>query len=660
MFLYLPEGTLLPEWSQGNSHPEEGSITSPRVAFGLGTATKRSPAKTSPASDRRLLRQLFDACTRRWSPRPRLRLDGLQSHNYLTTSIVPAVAPAVPWAIHLADTDHRFRLLAFDLDSSRHGADVAANDARRLCGVLDELGVAHLRTASGPSGGQHVWVRLTAPGAPADKVRELAHALRQHYPSLDSAPLNNPTTGAVRPPGAPHRHGGHSLPYLRGKSLIDMLADMDKGTSPEVVQWLLARHPHSELPQRDHRTRMVRLIDDQAGIRLDRPQRPLTARTRALLSTTPPPGTDRSALAHSILLGMATTGHSLADVQAAVESAPGLARLREDKDRGCDDTARQWLRAVEAAARFIPSAVEEREPIDNELDQIEAVVMEDPTRWARAGGASDERILHALIVLARTARTRTLDIDVRRLAEAAAIDASTVSRRLRTLISDGWVTLIRQGSGTRASTWELNLHFSAATQGEPAPGPHSRTSSALLDHHTHDVWSNRIGLGGVAARIHWVVLEFWKPGISALDRTMISRVVSATGYAAATVTRVVQKLRDHGLLSLVSSSSLGTQMNKVAKDLQVRGAAAKRAYRHLIDRELHRWWLEELAWRTRRGKKRGVAATRPSGLTLPIEASARARYGRFPKAHNGRVDYRTARAIVSHFLPGASVSLQAA
>ncbi|MDV2477361.1 hypothetical protein F8M49_21885 [Rhodococcus zopfii] len=397
-------------------------------------------------------------CTRAWSPRTRVRLDLGRTHDYGSTAVMPATAPTVPWAIYLTDTKRRYRLLAFDLDAGRHGSAVARADAQQICKHLSELGVEHLRTTSGPSGGQHVWVRLAAPGAAAEDVRGLARALRQHYPSLDTSALSNPVTGAVRPPGAVHRHGDHSLPHLGGPALESTLSRMSQGTSPEVVAWLLARHPFTAAPARDADPRLIRIVAGTTGPRLDRPRRPLTERTRTLLSTTPTLGTDRSALAHSILLGMARAGHTLADVQRAVSSAPGLVRLREDAARGHDDTERQWQRALHSAAAFAPAAGIERLPIDDELDLIEDSVVADPSRWARPGGASDERILHALLVLARTARTRSLDIDVRRLAVSSAVAASTVSRRLRVLADEGWVIQLRPGGrhsgsplGTEAS-----------------------------------------------------------------------------------------------------------------------------------------------------------------------------------------------------------------
>ncbi|MDH6681057.1 hypothetical protein M2284_005300 [Rhodococcus sp. LBL1] len=617
---------------------------------------------TPRAADFPVLGTLFDHCTRAWSPRQRIRIDPSRTHDYASTASMPATAPAAPWAIYLAGTDRRYRLLAFDFDSGRHGADVANADATRICAHLSELGVPHLRAHSGPTGGQHVWVRLAAPGADADDVRQLGHALRQHYPSLDTAPLSNAVTGAVRPPGAPHRHGGHSLPHPQHQAIDDVLARMAHGTAPEVVGWLLARHPHTVTVTREGDTRVVRIVEDGAGPRLDRPRRALSERTRTLLAIVPPPGTDRSALAHSILLGMACAGHTLADVRRAVEAAPGLARLREDvaRARGRDEIARQWQRALETAAEFAPASVVERGPVDDDLDRVQAAVTAVPARWARPGGASDERILHALIVVARTARTRTVDIDVRRLAEAAAVDASTVSRRLRVLASEGWVIRVRAGAGTRAATWELNLPEVDATQGEPAPAP-TGTSPTLLHHHTHDVWTNRTGLGGAAARIHWAATNFGKHTFSASHRIPLAQFVSAaTGYTTATVTRTLAHLRTFGLLPARSSTQSKTQMDRAADLIGTAGTAARRTLRHLVDRELHRWWTEETEWRARRGKKRGTRAISTNTIALPITAPARTRYGRFPTTAARRADYRAARAIVADALDISATRPEAA
>lgn len=115
--------------------------------------------------------------------------------------------PTSPWALPLADRDG-FRLLAFDLDAKPDAAAAAA-DAQSLAELLTSVGIAHLVCASGPAGGRHLWVGLNESVSPV-LVERLARVLRQLVPTLDLSPLANPATGCVRPPGAPHRHGGTS------------------------------------------------------------------------------------------------------------------------------------------------------------------------------------------------------------------------------------------------------------------------------------------------------------------------------------------------------------------------------------------------------------------------------------------------------------------
>lgn len=620
--------------AQGIPHPDAGSIVAARVTQSAGGAAANA--------------QLYDTCTRLWSPRRRIRVDPDRTHSYSTTVSIPAELPEYPWAIYLTGSDQRFRLLGFDFDSGRHGHKIALEDSDRFAAQLTELGVAHLRTHSGPSGGQHVWIRLAETGAHADLVHRLACALGQHYPTLDTSALTNPATGAVRPPGAPHRAGGRSTPHLRGKSLLAALTEVSRGTTPEVVTWLLARHPHVEPHTSSaHRRTAQRMVEDAAGPRLDRPRRPLPHHTAALLVTAPSTGTDRSALVHSIFLSMARAGHTLDDARSAVATAPGLIRLREDAARGHCDTERQWARAVTRAATFTHTPAQgPRESIDDELDDIEHALAATMARWGRRGGASDERILHALTVLARTARTRVLDIDCRRLAQASALDASTVSRRLRVLAAEGWVTLTTPSVGRKASTWTLNLptdvasDTSSATQGEPAPA--SATGLSLLTHHTHDLWSSSRcgGLGAATARVHWL----YRAGVDSL-----SRLSERTGYGAAFIRMALKRLDSVGLLNVkVTGEQLVWTFETVANARGVVGVNAHRAARHLVDRELFAWWNDEQQWRATPGKKRGVRRTSDTGaLALPISAPTRVRYGRFPTKPTGKADYTSARAIVS-------------
>lgn len=593
------------------------------------------------AHDDALIKDLYTNAVL-WSPRRNLRIDPTRSHDYRESIAAPQQCPDFPWALHLTDTDHRYRLLAFDFDTSKYGLEIACADADELSTQLTELGVQHLRTTSGPTGGQHIWLQLSDAAEPAE-VKELARALAQHYLTLDISPLCNSVTGAVRGPGAPHREGGRSLPYQSGRDLIRTLDAMRTGAPVDVIGWLLARHPHtSSLTGAGARLTPIRIIDSVDGPHLDSPRRPLSTRTKLLMSTPPAKDCDRSAVAYSILLGLARTGHTLKDAENAVAIAPGLVRLREDREHGHTFTlAKQWGRALTAAATFAPSAPPGPDALDAELDAIEACLYEHSATFARPGGPSDERILHALVHLARTARTRILDIDRRRLGQLTGLDGSTISRRLHALTGQQWVRQVHSGSGTRGATWKLNTPpdrylCTAAPQGEHAPAiPASHT---LLTHHTHDLWTPHPGLGAAYARIHYQLHR----GIHEAE-TLAKR----TGYSLRTIRTALATFDKYDLLPARRrhSSAGEQQLHTAARRLAVVGTLAARALRHVTDRELWAWWNDELTWRKRKDKKRGIRRHETGTIALPIESTPRTRYGRFPTV-GGRADYAAARRTV--------------
>ncbi|MGW4336644.1 helix-turn-helix domain-containing protein [Rhodococcus koreensis] len=629
--------------AQGIAHPDELSISHARVS-----------------TNERTHSDLYQAFAHLWSPRRTVRVDPSREHDYSASMVAPKQAPDYPWAVYLASLDHRFRLLAFDFDSSRLGPDQARTDSDRLAAHLDNLGVPYLRAHSGPGGGQHIWLRLGENGADPAAVGELNHVLEQHYATFDTSPLSKPHMGVVRPPGAPHRGGGRSVPHLAGAELQQALEQVGRGTTPEVVTWLLARHAHTPPVRRPiapisaaMRAIPIRIGDPTTNPHLDRPRRPLSAATQELLDTAPGKSADRSAITHSVFLGMACAGHTLNDARIAAESAPGLVRLREDRDKGRDDLARQWDRALQRAATFayVPDSDNHQEPLDEDLDTIERALTVHAARFAQPGGESDERILYALITFARTARTRTLDIDCRRLAQRAGLAASTISRRLRVLAQTGWVTQTYAAAGTRAASWTLNLppkgwEHAAATQGNPPPA--LAPASTLLTHHTHDLWSPRPGLGAASARIHWALLS---------GASTPQAIAGVTGYSLKTVEKALLRLSRLCLVGvgLRSAESDNGQLHTAAKELGLAEVSAGRRERHVIDRELFAWWNDEQAWRRRKGKKRGP--TRTAGmattLALPIDGPARIKYGRFPTKPGGRADYRTARATVRGYLAPA-------
>ena len=87
--------------------------------------------------------------TRALSPRPSVRVAAVDDRGdvlnlYTGHARVDGTEPARPWAVYLAGTDARFRLLAFDLDAKAEGADTAAErDAATIAGLLTDAGIEH-------------------------------------------------------------------------------------------------------------------------------------------------------------------------------------------------------------------------------------------------------------------------------------------------------------------------------------------------------------------------------------------------------------------------------------------------------------------------------------------------------------------------------------
>ncbi|MDN5756948.1 MAG: hypothetical protein L0H59_00180, partial [Tomitella sp.] len=260
---------------------------------------------------------------REWSPRPTAGVDHRGEHHY-TASPIPDGQPKHPIALYLADEAGGFRLLGFDFDDhDGFRAEQVAIDTGTLTAWLDAHQVPHLVCASGGGAGRHVWVRLTGP-AGGEQVAQMAHALTRLLPTLDIAPLCNPTTGMLRAPGSPHRHGHCSTPLpTGGRSVSEQVAYAARGTSPTIVDALCdwAGGPADTYyvtvtdPVRHIDTQLRRLI----GARRDVPPAIL-----ALAETPVTTRQDSSRIAWRIMLAAAHAGWSYADILAAADQYPGL------------------------------------------------------------------------------------------------------------------------------------------------------------------------------------------------------------------------------------------------------------------------------------------------------------------------------------------------
>jgi hypothetical protein len=235
-------------------------------------------------------------------------------------------APDVPWAVYLADSrDGRYRLIVFDLDA-KGDPGLVVRDTTTITGLLTRASVPHVVCASGPGGGQHVWVALSE-GVEAHTVATLGRLVRRMCPSLDLAPLSNPVTGCVRPPGAPHRHGGVSL-VIAG----DVATLTCPTTTAEHVRGLvatLAAQLHDDDGAAAVLAHSPAPLDPRGHPFLPGPKRRLPAGSAAALASDAAAG-DASAVLWQVLCGAAAAKWHFDDVAALIDS-PGLAHVRSHR-----------------------------------------------------------------------------------------------------------------------------------------------------------------------------------------------------------------------------------------------------------------------------------------------------------------------------------------
>lgn len=368
---------------------------------------------------------------------------------------------------------------------------------------------------------------------------------------------------------------------------------------------------------------------------------------------------------------------------------------------------RQWERAVTTAARLPPSESAAPGNIDTRaadvVDTVAAVLAEAaalPWRWASAAGPADLAVLQALCLMCLRACQIEVDLDVRRWAELAGHSRSTVSRATVRLSAEDdsgrrWLHRVAPSDGTCAARWRLlwsdpgdSVVDSNGTQGQPAPavltavvkaaaerddvptarqlnsvttevivsksqGPASRVArtdllsqlTEALEHTRNDVWTFGKGLGHHAARAAWEVRQ------GATDpRTVAAR----TGCSPKRTKDYLHALQGTEVVTGQCRLRWTGRTEQAARRLGVAGLAARRAHEHTVDRELHAWWRDELAWRRRRGKprRRPGRPAHPNQIALAtsLPIPQRARLGPFPARPEdecrGRADYPSARALV--------------
>ncbi|MFD8705869.1 winged helix-turn-helix domain-containing protein [Kitasatospora sp. NPDC059648] len=406
----------------------------------------------------------------------------------------------------------RFVYVVGEFDTKGCGAEATREHAAEYASILAEEGVAPVPARSGPSGGWHVWSGCAA-GCSAETVARINAAGKALWPSWDSSPLSNPATGAVRPPGSPHRHGGHSrltahtveqavrllgpasagpeayarvaermeaLAAERGRAIMLRAAagSPAAGDGPSVPPSIKLIDPRD--PARGERPVVRRVAADEDGrpYIADVPRRELTGRAARQLTRTLSDQHDHSHQFHAPLVAMAVRGWRFEQVAAVARDAaasPALEWLRTVKDatgarikRTSDDAAdrleRAWWLAVQDAARM-PRRPEDSDRYDGAASEAEDAAVHlrkrmdaaGEARWARESGPADFLLLIVLSWLMVTSDSLDISADVRRLGVLAGYSHTAAADALNRLIKDGWLVVTKEAVRRRGEARRVTL-----------------------------------------------------------------------------------------------------------------------------------------------------------------------------------------------------------
>ncbi|MGQ0632465.1 MAG: hypothetical protein ACT4P1_15710 [Sporichthyaceae bacterium] len=403
--------------------------------------------------------------------------------------------PGQPAAVLLYDAAGDARCLAADFDVKAGGRARVDADADAFSALIEACGGRTIADIS-PTGGRHVYVLWARP-IPITELRPVLHALRTLHPSLDIAPMLNPTAGCIRPPGARHRTGGHQTLTT---ALTGALAAVHAPCGPAVWSALLDRLT-PQLTAHHSPTGATDPLDDtdemaEAPAAMNGRLSPRIER----IAATGTYDTDRyaspSEARQAVITAAAAAGWTLTDVAARVERGtwPGLAALyaRYRPQARRQALAADWRKAHahldqrknarNSTTRASTHTGGNSPPHDpslrpalrpNSRGETEdaadygwirawwnaVIAIESTSRWADRGGLSKRLVLRALGAMAQRRASRHLDIGRRGLALACGLDDSTVSEILRALRDedDPVIELLESNRGEQGDLYTLRI-----------------------------------------------------------------------------------------------------------------------------------------------------------------------------------------------------------
>ncbi|MFD0351890.1 winged helix-turn-helix domain-containing protein [Kitasatospora aburaviensis] len=472
----------------------------------------------------------------------------------------------------------------------------------------------------------------------------------------------------MRPPGAAHRAGGHSV--LAEDDVNIAVRVLQRGATPTAFGRLaqsleaLARaagllpEPLAEggeggvpasITARGPVQRAI-VTDREGGLRLDVPRRPLGPAALRALTHRPAPSDDHSVLVHCRARSLALAGGTLADLRMLVRdhtATPALEWLRTARSVTGGRAPGRARGGAPHQAHLVPRRPGRRpdaprmragnrtysEVLADVTDLIARAEAAGDERWTRPSGPSDLAAVYAVAHLMLLAGTTEVTADCRRLGVLMNRSHETANQAIHRTVADGWFTVLeeadlQQGTARRITLASVHVctadhrHVCAVTQcPERTAAPMDLRSevTARIVVQQGDIWHR---IGHHARRMLLDVED---------------KVVATTGellatspYSGPTARRHLAALAELGLIEQDKASRwrrTDRTLAQAARGARVLGRVADLAVRTIIDQAVAAWWAAHVDWsRLDRASKRRLGA-RPSadqGVLPGADPTARA------------------------------------
>ncbi|WP_334683962.1 hypothetical protein [Arthrobacter sp. CAN_A214] len=400
---------------------------------------------------------------------------------------ITGTLPTVPAAVLIHDVDGSVRTLCLDLDTSKARKAVVDDDAVRLAGILDSVGLSYVKDQS-PSGGLHLYVPLQE-AITAVEAREFVEALTLRAPSLDPSPHQNVTDGCIRVPGSAHKSGGHqtlitpltdAYGILTRRNPAKALTALRKAIAPELYRMEQKKRrgqAHTVTATAALQTPLV-----PGGVPTVRNDSPLRVVARTGLYDTARYASDSEA--RMAVLNHFAACHWTADhVQAGMDGQyAGLAALYGDKAErllpiewakaqawtGVKPTPQRASQRTAHNSDTSPTQLTGGSPnlssnaihqLVNDLENVLYAVLDHRLKGYGRAGISLRFLIRAVLAYMRTNQTNLLDIGCRSFAVALGKNHDTIARLLPALekASAGIFTRVDRGRGRNADTYFVQL-----------------------------------------------------------------------------------------------------------------------------------------------------------------------------------------------------------